>query len=530
MKDRKDRVSALLDILNIDLYGKRQVMALSLLSAFAGESIFLLGPPGVAKSMIARRLKLAFTEGESFEYLMSRFSTPDEIFGPVSISRLKEEDAYERLTCGYLPEATVVFLDEIWKAGPAIQNALLTVLNEKIFRNGSKVCRLPLKALVAASNELPMSGQGLDALWDRFLIRMLVGGIEDLSDFDRMIASVGGEEPEMPAGLGVTNEEYERWQQEIALVEIPYPVFEIIHSIKEQIEDYNKSLLNADVTGVSLYVSDRRWKKWVKLLRTSAFLNGSNVIRLSDCMLLSYGLWNETEQMTVVADMVREAVRRSIEGYVLNIREIKQELDDLRHEFSADATVRENSADGLQLVDSYYYQVERVRMAEKLWMFASDYQQLDDAGQLFYLHKDKYKSQCYILKKYNPSLHARVPKSKVYSLRKGRRSVFINNYEYPMLCTPDALPLPTMEVSVKADLGARFVKAEQLIERVEHGCTEFLSEEIDYCTAHLFLSDSQKQTLHGMLVKQQTDVSRYRNELNELKHAYHKENQEYSAG
>lgn len=525
MNDLKLRITSLLGQLNERVFEKEHIVALSLLSAMAGESIFLLGPPGVAKSMVARRLKLAFRDASAFEYLMSRFSTPDEIFGPVSISKLKDSDTYERIVEGYLPSAGVAFLDEIWKAGPAIQNALLTIINEKIYRNGQFSIRVPLKGLIAASNELPAQGQGLDALWDRFLIRCLVGGITDESEFDRMISSTDESEPVVDDDLLITDEEYAEWEKSVAAIKIHYSIFEVIHHLKDQIEQYNRKVQNEGLVTNPLYVSDRRWKKMVKLLKTSAFLNDSDTIRLSDCTLLSYCLWSEIEQMDIVDEIVTDSIRKSAEGYLLNIKGLEQDIEELKSKQSSEHSLREINDPGIQVIDTYYYQVEASRMRERLLIFAADYQRLDTTGKLFYLHKDKYKANCCILKKYDSVLHANVPRNKIFSVRRGSRSLYINNHEYPLLCYADCPPPPVEEP--EEDFSDKYHSVKEMLARVEKDWSQLLDAETGYYESHLFLGDKQKTVMRKMLQHQKNNIERYKNELSELADAYRKENEEY---
>lgn len=307
MNNLKQRIERLLKEMCRGAYEREEVIALSLLAAMAGESIFLLGLPGVGKSMVARRLKMAFKGATGFEYLMSRFSTPDEIFGPVSITKLKDKDTYERVIDGYLPTADVVFLDEIWKAGPAIQNSLLTALNERIFRNGNHDIHLPLKTIISASNELPAEGEGLEALWDRFLVRYIVQPISQRGAFLKLLTEKG-EECKISEELMFTEEEFGTIQRAIDNIQVPDAVCNIICDIRDILSDEEKSLKAMPAITEVPYVSDRRWRKIVGILRTSALLNGRGEVDASDCFLLENLLWDKDDQIMSVRRLVAEVI------------------------------------------------------------------------------------------------------------------------------------------------------------------------------------------------------------------------------
>ena len=129
------RIGDLVASVSAGMFEREEIIAVSLLGALCGQNTFYTGH---GQSLISRRIACAFEQPTYFEYLMNRFSTPEEVFGPVSIKALKE-DRYIRKTDSYLPKADFAFLDEIWKSSPAILNTLLTLINEHVFRNGEAI-------------------------------------------------------------------------------------------------------------------------------------------------------------------------------------------------------------------------------------------------------------------------------------------------------------------------------------------------------------------------------------------------------
>ena len=305
MELNKDKINYIIKKLSEGLYEKEEIIGLTLLCALAGKSIFLYGLPGTAKSLIVRRIASAFEDAKYFGQLMNRFTTPEDVFGPVSLSKLKE-DKFERQTEGYLPKADFVFLDEIWKSSPAILNTLLTIINEKVYRNGSQEEKVPLKALVAASNETPPKGQGLEAMYDRFIMRLLVKPAEDINNFKSLIVD---KDVSFDAGFNneekISTEDWEDLKIFIEEIEVPENVLNIICSIKDEIEEYNNG------NNEKIYISDRRWKNIVYILKTAAYLCDRKEILPVDCFLISHCIWTLEENI----DDVKKIVEKSIKSF-----------------------------------------------------------------------------------------------------------------------------------------------------------------------------------------------------------------------
>ena len=386
----REHIAQLIELMSQGLYEKEHIMAVALLSAIAGESIFLLGPPGTAKSMVARRLKHVFKGAKSFEYLMSRFSTPDEIFGPVSISKLKNEDKYERLVDGYLPDAEVVFLDEIWKAGPAIQNALLTAINERIFKNGSETLHLPMKALIAASNELPTEDEGLEALWDRFLVRLVSNCISCEKTFYKMVRSKSIEEPTIAENYLVDDALYLKWLSAIQEVEITDEVCRLVTHIRKTLAEQQKK---EEITTLDYYISDRRWKKIFHLMQASAFLNGRNAINVPDSVLLFHCLWNKVDAIPVVLDAVCSAITADLDRKIAqNVKALDKLIAQLSANMQQSRVPVDNADEDYVVMNHFYYIVEGFQNGSCLFA-RFDYNHIDTRkpidGILYYEEKSK---------------------------------------------------------------------------------------------------------------------------------------------
>jgi MoxR-like ATPase len=295
----KQKIQTLLNQLNHGLVEREATLKTALLTVLAGEHLVLIGPPGTGKSLIAQRIVegLAYSRvNDYFEYLLTKFSTPEEIFGPLSITELKA-DRFKRNTACYLPKVKIAFLDEIFKASSSILNALLTILNERVYHNGSLKEDVPLQALIAASNELPTEQAELSALYDRFLVRSFVDYVSH--DKRPLLFEKTGT---MPALTKLTADDLDSIQRTAESVTIPPEIVQAIQRIWGQHKDAFKEDRRESL-------SDRRLKKVIKLLCVSAATNGRSQVDLSDVFLLKDCLWNHQDNAIKVRDLILSTLR-----------------------------------------------------------------------------------------------------------------------------------------------------------------------------------------------------------------------------
>lgn len=263
---------------------EREIRGL-VVALLAREHVLLLGPAGTAKSALANTLCSAIDGAEFFQWLLTRFSTPEEVFGPVSLDGLKH-DKFRRMTTGKLPEAHVAFLDEIYKANSAVLNSLLTAINERAFDNDGGRIAIPLETVVGASNELP-EGPELAALHDRFLLRYMTAYTKTPDAFRRLIT---GSEPAIATRITLTD--LQAAQREVDQVAISESAVEELFKLRGEIA----------VEGVT--ASDRRWRKATRILRAAAWLDGSTEVTPESFPILAHVLWETPEQISKLTQIV----------------------------------------------------------------------------------------------------------------------------------------------------------------------------------------------------------------------------------
>lgn len=285
MNELRNRFNTLREVLidrHVERYDEVEIALVALLAKY---HVALIGPPGTAKSMLAQDLARAFG-GTFFELdVMSKFTTPEELFGPLDVSKL-EHGVYERVTEGSIVEADIAFLDEAFKSSPAILNKMLRLMNERQYKHGRNIINVPLKTMFVASNELP-EGEELWAMFDRFQFRKVVNYIHEPSNFIKMMKAENN--VELPK---ISLEELVTAQDLVSVIETPDPVYDTLFELR------------ADMQLEGIHVSDRRFKQTVPALQAMCWLDDRDQVTDDDFRILQHMMWTNPVEAKKVSRIV----------------------------------------------------------------------------------------------------------------------------------------------------------------------------------------------------------------------------------
>jgi len=261
------------------------------LALLSGANTLLIGPPGTGKTLLVDSWSQLISDTNHFSWLLHRFMTPDELFGPISLEGLKHEK-FIRNTEGKLPEATTCFLDEIYKCNAGSLNALLSILNERTFHNDGKTTTTPLMSVVGASNELPEESDNLDALDDRFSLRYYVTPVKEHGSRIRMYNNPSKFEGEYMVSL----EEIKTMREAIRTVAVPDSIADVVVGLTESLREEG------------IVVTDRMFKNSKRLLQAEAYFNERQEVSEEDVEILRHSFWKDEKQQPITYKVILQKV------------------------------------------------------------------------------------------------------------------------------------------------------------------------------------------------------------------------------
>ena len=307
-----------------------------ILGLISGSNVLLIGPPGTAKSMLVSSWAKTLDKSKYFAWQLHQFSTPEELFGPYSLALL-DKDKYKRITEGKMPDADIAFIDEVFKCSHGNLNAMLSILNERVFFNDGKAVPLDLKCVVGASNEIPEEGDHLEAFMDRFALKFVVDPIVENENFSTMLTNNEIFYPEN----SVTIEEIQKASQEISNISVSEDIVSLLIELRNKL---STAIPGSDNSRLAMPVTDRMFRFSMRILKAEAWINGRSEVLEDDVEVLQHVLWSDPTDKSKVYSKILEVINPEKDKVMQLYYDSEDLYDKLKKETSGATTDKERKA------------------------------------------------------------------------------------------------------------------------------------------------------------------------------------------